>query len=218
MIGICVAASKEWKCVLDYFNVGEDLIEKYPYGEYFITSFKNKNILLFRSGTRKTKSVGATQYMIDKFNFDKLIVVGTSACVDNNYNLLDILIPNKVVQTDCSFIDMGDDFKEDYVLNIDLSNYIFDFNTCCIGTSDLPLIHRERCELLKSRGITLVDMESAAIVHTCFVNSIECIVIKGISDFPGNYNYDDEAQFMEYVNNIPLVMNKIFDLYLEKLL
>jgi adenosylhomocysteine nucleosidase/adenosylhomocysteine/aminodeoxyfutalosine nucleosidase len=67
-----------------------------------------------------------------------------------------------------------------------------------------------------SKGLTLIDMESAPIAYICKVNNVECIIIKGISDFPSNYAFNDSEQFQEYVRNVPVVLEKICSEYLEK--
>ncbi len=218
MIGISVAAQKEWKVVLDYYHKDIDKIDKYPYGEYFFEKINNKDVIFYRCGTRKTKASGATQYMIDKFNLTKIIVIGTCAGVDEKYKLLDIFLPNKVVQVDCTYLEQGDSFKEDFIVDINLDKYNFGYNTCIIGSSDKPMIHKEVCDLMYKNGLSVIDMESAPIAYICKVNDVKCVIIKGISDFPGKYDYLDENQFSEYVVNIPNVMNKIINEYLEKVI
>ena len=215
MIGISIAASKEWKVILERYDIKENEINNYPYGEFFTTIINDKDVIFYRCGTRKTKSSGATQYMITKFNLSKIIVIGTAAGMDTSYNLLDIFVPNKALQVDCTYIENGDDFKDDYIVDINISKYNTRFKPCIIGSSDKPMIHKEICELMKKNNLTIVDMESAPIAYICKVNNIECIIIKGISDFPSNYEATDENQFQEYVINIPKVMNKICDEYLN---
>ena len=41
---------------------------------------------------------------------------------------------------------------------------------------------------LKDNNITIADTDSAAIAYICKANDVECVVIKGISDFPINEN------------------------------
>lgn len=217
MIGISVAASREWKVILERYNKTEKNLLSYPYGEYFIDKINNNDLIFYRCGTRKTKASGATQYMISNFNLSKIIVIGTSAGVNDNFKLLDVFVPNQAIQVDCTYLENGDDFKEDYIVDIDLSKYRdVDFRTCIIGSSDKPMIHKEVCELMDKKNLTIVDMESAPIAYICKVNNVECIIIKGISDFPKNYDVSDEKQFQEYVINVPKVMNKICDEYLSK--
>ena len=216
MIGISIAGRKEWNALLNIYNKKEDDLTSYPYGEYFTFTINNKEVIFYRCGTRKTKSSGATQYMISNFNLEKVIVIGTSAGMDTKYNLLDIFIPNKALQVDCSYIEDGDDFNKDYIIDIDLSKYGDEFKTCTIGSSDKAMIYKEVCDLMYSKGLTLIDMESAPIAYICKVNNVECIIIKGISDFPSNFDFNDSEQFQEYVRNIPVVMEKICTEYLEK--
>lgn len=73
---------------------------------------------------------------------------------------------------------------------------------------------------LKENNITIADTESAAIAYICKANNIECVVIKGISDFPTNENDSTkedsyEKQLDVFLTNIPLIMNDIIDNYLE---
>ena len=70
MIGILVAASKEWKVVLEHFNI------------------------------------------------DKIIVIGTCAGVDVSNKLLDVIIPNKVLQSDVTFMEKGEAPKEDFIVEL----------------------------------------------------------------------------------------------------
>ena len=61
---------------------------------------------------------------------------------------------------------------------------------------------------------------SAAIAYICKANDVECVVIKGISDFPINENESTkedshEEQLNVFLTNIPIIMNNILDNYLE---
>ena len=74
---------------------------------------------------------------------------------------------------------------------------------------------------LKENNITIADTESSAIAYICKANNVECIIIKGISDFPTNeINSSKEKSYEEQINtfliNIPIIMNKIIDNYLIK--
>ncbi|MER2010115.1 MAG: permease, partial [Psychrobacillus sp.] len=59
------------------------------------------------------------------------------------------------------------------------------------------------------------------IAYICKKNDVECIIIKGISDFPTDESNTDKLQSnMEQINvyleNTPKVMNKIFGNYLKR--
>ena len=92
MIGVLVASKLEWKTLLEVYNIDDSNLEKYPYGEFYRTIFNGKDIVYFRSGIRKINAACATQYMIDRFDLEKIIVVGTCAAVNDSYNYLDVLV------------------------------------------------------------------------------------------------------------------------------
>ena len=184
MIGISVANSNEWETTLKHFNKTHEDCSEYPYGEYFITSIKNKEAIVYRCYVRKVASAASTQYMIDHFDIEKIIVAGTCAGVDTKYNQYDIIIPNLAVQYDCTVRETEPLIKEKFNVNIDLSTLDFTYNTGTIGTADKPLVMWNDYLILKENDITIVDTEAAGIAYVCKMNNVGIIILKGISDFP----------------------------------
>lgn len=223
MIGISVAESNEWEATLNFFNKKHDDCLTSPYGEYFKTKYLNKELLVYRSNVRKVASSGCTQYMIDKFKLSKIIVIGTCAGVDHKYNIHDIIIPNKAVQYDCTVRETEPLIKERFSVDINLSKLDFSYNTGIIGTADKPLVMWNDYLIVRDNGITIVDTEAAGIAYIAKINNIDVIIIKGISDFPKNEEETDkkishEEQYNIFIKNIPIIMNKIYNEYLDKVL
>jgi adenosylhomocysteine nucleosidase/adenosylhomocysteine/aminodeoxyfutalosine nucleosidase len=220
MIGISVAAKKEWEAVLDKYNINIEDCNKYPFGEYFITSIYDREVIFYRCGVRKMNCSAATQYMIDHFNISKVIVIGTCAGIDDKYNNLDIFIPNKVVQYDCTVKETEPLIKDSFTVLFDLDNLNNKVYTGTLGTADKPVVMWDDYLELKENNITIADTESAAIAYICKANNVECIIIKGISDFPTNENVTSKVQSHEsqlnvFLTNIPIIMNTILDNYLS---
>jgi adenosylhomocysteine nucleosidase/adenosylhomocysteine/aminodeoxyfutalosine nucleosidase len=220
MIGISVAAKKEWEVVLDKYNINIEGCKKYPFGEYFITSIYDREVIFYRCGVRKMNCSAATQYMIDHFNVSKVIVIGTCAGIDDKYNNLDIFIPNKVVQYDCTVKETEPLIKDSFTVLFDLDNLNNKVYTGTLGTADKPVVMWDDYLELKENNITIADTESAAIAYICKANNVECIIIKGISDFPTNENVTSKVQSHEsqlnvFLTNIPIIMNTILDNYLS---
>ncbi len=74
---------------------------------------------------------------------------------------------------------------------------------------------------LKENKILIADTEAGAIAYICKKNDVECIILKGISDFPTEDSNSDQfesnvEQINVYLENTPKVMNKIFGVYLNK--
>ena len=215
MIGISIAANKEWKSILEKFNVSN--CNTFPFGEYFKTNLYGEEVIIYKSGARKMNCSASTQYMIDHFNLDKIIVAGTCAGIDDKYKDLDIFFPNKLVQYDCTVKETEPLIKDSFTVELDMSNYT-DLNTGTLGTADKPVVMWKDYLELKENDITIADTESAAIAYICRENNVECVVIKGISDFPTNEKEKEDSyenQLNVYLSNIPIIMNKIIDNYLE---
>lgn len=164
-------------------------------------------------------SSASTQYMIDHFGLNKIIVVGTCAGIDDKYKNLDVFFPNKFVQYDCTVKETEPLIKDSFTIELDTSKYD-GINVGTIGTADKPVVMWNDYLELKENKITIADTESAAIAYICKANNVECVVIKGISDFPSNENEttkedSHEKQLNLFLKNIPIVMNNIIDNYLE---
>lgn len=215
MIGISIAAKKEWESVLERFNINN--CNTFPFGEYFKTNLYGEDVIIYKCGARKMNCSASTQYMIDHFNLDKIIVAGTCAGIDDKYKDLDIFFPNKLVQYDCTVKETEPLIKDSFTVELDMSNYT-DLNTGTLGTADKPVVMWKDYLELKENNITIADTESAAIAYVCRANNIECVVIKGISDFPTNEKEKEDSyenQLNVYLSNIPIIMNNIIDNYLE---
>lgn len=213
MIGISVAANKEWESVKEYFKDSIKELTQYIYGEYFEATINGKAALIYKCGARKSDASASTQYIIDKFNPEKILLIGTAAGINKKFSLLDILIPDTAVQGDCHFLEKGEPFQDDFMTHIDLSKYK-GYAPATIASFDTPLIFKEDCDLMEQFNVDIRDMEAAAIANVCKRNNTEFVIIKGITDFPGNYEVDDDRQYQEYKENVPKVMEKILKDYL----
>ena len=216
MTGISIASKREWKAILDRFQMNVDCCTKYPFGEYFTTEINGENVLFYRCGVRKVNCSAATQYIIDHFDLKKIIVAGTCAGIDDGYKNLDIFIPDKAVQYDCTVKELEPLIKDSFTISFDLDLLGFDILTGTIGTADKAVVMWKDYLELKENGITVADTEAAAIAYICKANSVECIIIKGISDFPTDaQNSPNEEQLNSFFTNVPIIMNKIIDEYLS---
>ena len=221
MIGISIATKWEFEATLKYFSVKNNERFGYPYGEYFIRTINDTEIVFYRTGVRKVNGVGGNQYMISKFHLTKVIVAGTWAGIDEKFNVLDIFVPDKAVQYDCTVKEIEPLIKQSFIVNMDLSKYGDDFYKGTIGTADKAVVMWKDFLELKENEITIADTEAGAIAYICRKNDVECIIIKGISDFPTDESSSDKfesnmEQINVYLENTPKVMNKIFDEYLKR--
>ena len=101
--------------------------------------------------------------------------------------------------------------KDSFTVYFDLALFGFDVLTGTIGTADKAVVMWKDYLELKENCITIADTESAAIAYICKANNVECIIIKGISDFPTNEKEKQDEQLNTFSTNVPIIMNKIID-------
>lgn len=219
MTAIAIAAELEWKATLDYFAKDTAGCEKYPFGEYFKIGISRKEALIYYSGNRKVSSAAAAQYIIDRFSPQKIIAAGTCAGISDKCKMLDIIIPSKAVQYDCTVKEVQPLIKKSFSVDIDLSEYNIENRSAVIGTADKPVVMPADHAELKAHNITIADCEAAGVAYVCKMNGVKCLIIKGVSDIPaGDRSAANEEshdkQFNVFITNTPKVMRKIFEDYL----
>lgn len=223
MIGVSIATKWEYEATLAYYDVEAEERFDYPYGECFMRTLNDVELVFYSTGVRKANGVGANQYMISRFDLVKVIVAGTCAGIDDTFNQLDILVPHRAVQYDCTVKEVEPLIKQSFIVDIELANYGDDFLTGIIATADRAVVMWNDYLELKKHDITIADTEAGAIAYICKKNDVECIIIKGISDFPTDERQGDAVasnaeQINVYLANTPKVMTKIFDDYLIRFL
>lgn len=218
MIGVLITSKLEWKPLLEIYNIDDSHLEKYPYGEFYRTIFRNKDIVFFRSGIRKINAAAATQYMIDRFSLEKIIVLGTCVATNDSFNYLDVLIPNRVIDYDEIIRELTDEIPEELYIDIPDVNISLDYREGVLGTSDKALVLWKDLTYLASNSIDASDLESYAVCKTAIKNNIKYVVLKGISDRPIKNNTDFDEQVAVYEENAPIVMKKIIEDYLPEVI
>lgn len=218
MIGIVIAAKTEWETFLDVYNIDDSHLEKYPYGEFYRSVFRNKEVVFFRCGIRKINAAAAVQYMIDKFSLKKIIVLGTCAACNDTYDYLDVLIPEKVIDYDGIIRELTDTIPEEVFIEIPKLNISRPYVEGVLGTSDKALVLWKDLTYLASQGIDASDMETYSICKVAIKNNIYYNVIKGVSDRPVKDSDDFDEQVDVYEENTPIVMRKIIEDYLPEVL
>ena len=218
MIGVVVASKLEWKTLLEIYNIDDSKLEEYPYGEFYRTIFNNKDIVFFRSGIRKINASCAVQYMIDRFSLSKIIIVGTCAAVNDNYDYLDVLVPERLIDYDGIIKKLTTSMPEEVFIEVPKVNITSPYVEGVLGTSDKALVLWEDLKYLASNGIDASDMETYAVCKVAIKNNIEFNILKGISDRPVKGTDEFDEQVDVYEENTPIVMKKIIEDYLPEVL
>ncbi len=217
MIGVLVTSKIDWDSLLKVYDIDSSLTEKFIYGEYYRTTIYDKDIILFRCLGRKILSSSAVQYMIDKFNFKKIIHVGTATAVCDYIDYQDVFIPTLVGEYDVTIREIEPLIKESNLLKLNKVNVTMKYFDGLLGTSDKSLITNKDYLMAKETDMVASDTEGYAIAKVCKMNNVDITIIKGITDRPmSNNNYEEQTEV--YEENAPVVIKNIVENYLTEVL
>ena len=213
MIGIIAAESKEMNEIKNLMN---DIEEKKIYNLcFYIGKIEEKQCVLVECGEGKVNAARTSQIMIDNFKISKLINVGSAGAVNENLNVKDVVIADKLVQYDFDISGLG--YEKGEICNIGkfiycdkelvehckeaISELKDDDYKAIVGTIASADSFCDKPEIAKmvrnDFGAECVEMEGAAVAQVCFLDKIPFLVIRGISDTPNGNNKIDFKTYLE---------------------
>ena len=219
-ICIEVCSGREWRAIKDILSVDSERISNSPLGEYFSASINKKEFLFQHSGPTKTRAAACCQLIINKWQPDLVVNIGTCGGVSEKLKCLDIILATKTVQYDClDFMDGKDQiFYAPMVTELDNSWLKLDkiadhLYQGIIGTADQDLTYQTAIKL-RENGVLAVDWESGAIAKICELNNTKCLILRGITDIPANrHDSDKTQQTNDYKKNTYSVMEKLLNYF-----
>ena len=191
MIGIIFAQEEEINGFLKLVNLDKknkifDII-------FYECNYNKKKLILLESGMGKVNAARACQLLIDNYDIDYVFNVGVAGSVDNNVNILDIVIGEKLVQHDFDVTGFG--HEKGYVPKVGVyaeadSKLVklakkIDENAHAgvIASGDQFIIdHRLAKKFSTDYNALCVEMEGASIAQVCLLSKVPFIVIRSISD------------------------------------
>ena len=217
MIGIVVSTKIEWDEILKIYNIPYSLVQTYPFGDYYKTVIFNKDVVLFRTLGRKALASASVQYMIDKFNLEKVINIGCATAICDYVDYLDIFIPSSCAEYDLTIRELEPLIKENSIVELSGVNVSQKYFDGLLGTSDKSLVTNKDYMMVKETDMVASDTEASSIAKVCKLNNVEIVIIKGISDRPiVNSGYDE--QYEVYEENAPVIIKNIIENYIPEVL
>jgi adenosylhomocysteine nucleosidase len=179
----------EWEALKKIYP--EENYQNSLWGEYFFKKVQNQNILFFHEGWGKVSAAGATQYLIDKFNPEIIINLGTCGGFEGEIERFDIVLADKTIIYDIREA-MGDskDAIADYTTQIDLTwlgeNYPTKVRKTLLLSADKDLQIDEIEQLKKEYAAVAGDWETGAIAYIANRNKKKLLILRGVSDLVSN--------------------------------
>ena len=198
---VIISANSEWNGVTSLFPDAK--IEHYPYGKCFQAMLNGIPITFFHTGWGKTASAGALQHILDKYDPELVINLGTCGGFAGVVDQGDLILVERTFMYDIVELMSDQDVSDYYASSLDLS-WLADpepFPTrrglIASADSDLP---PDKIRFLKAHGAIAADWESAALAWVARKNNTRLLILRMVSDIvseEGGEAYDNIELFHE---------------------
>lgn len=195
--------------------------------KFYSGIYEGINVVSVYSGLCKVNASIATQILISEFNVTHIILIGVAGSLNNQLKIGDIVISSEVAYHDVApdiLTDYHPWMKENYFKSDDellklsktIANSFESSSKCYVGkiiTGEVFITHNEREILIEQFNPLCVDMESASVAHTCYVNRLPFIVIRSMTD---NVNEKSSNSFEENIDMASLNSIKFVEKLIKK--
>ncbi len=212
IIGIIGAMEEEIINIKKYLN---NICSKNIMGlEFYKGTIDNIEIVLVRSGIGKVNAAICSQTLINIFNVNCIINTGVAGAINKQLDIGDIVISRDAIYHDFDTTVFGD--TKGHIPNMKQSIFESDkklidivYDSAKQLTSNNIVIGRIAsgdqfiCDINKKNYIykefnaECVEMEGAAIAHTCYLNQIPFVIIRSISDKAEEGNTNNYNEFFK---------------------
>ena len=212
-MGIIAAMQEE---MIEIKKIMTDIQEKNIFKLIYTTGkINDKEIVLVEAGVGKVNAARATQIMIDNFEIDAIINVGSAGATNEQLNIGDIVIGKKLIQHDFDITAFG--HPKGYISNVgeyvesderlikkiekaisDIKENDFKIKIGTIVSGDIFCTEIKMKEKVRTKfNADAIEMEGAAIAQVCKLDKVPFIIIRSISDSPNGNNNITFDQFLE---------------------
>lgn len=227
-IGIIVAMKEELDEIL---TIMKNIEKEEIYNIDFIKgNIGNKRVIVVESGVGKVNAARTTQLLIDKFDIEAIINVGSAGALNSKLNIGDIVIADKLIQHDFDitafnhkkgFITGVGDYihcdqklvKKLQDITSEIKNKEYTISTGVIASGDIFCTDINMKNKIYSKfAAECVEMEGAAIAQICYLDNIPFVVIRSISDSPNGNNAIVFDEFVKLASRrCAILLEKFFE-------
>ncbi len=220
MVGIVISSKSECNTLLNdcFRDVFTHTINNIKF--YVVTTNNEQNAVITFSGIGKANASMATALMINNFNVDICLNIGSSRIVDG-LETNEVLVVDKTSYGDVDATGLGyepnqvprmptwyqtDEKINDEVLNIlNAAEMNYKLGICHTSDSFINSINQSKFNIHDSKLPTVVDMECCAIGQVCFNMKVKFIALKVGIDKLNNPEKKEE----QFNKNLGTIAKKI---------
>lgn len=209
MIAVIAAMDKEVEAIVSILDDHEHF-EKSGI-EFDKGNLEGKSVIVMKSGVGKGNASMATTILLENFNVEAVVNIGTAGGLDPCQQVLDAVISTRVVQhdMDTSAVDGDEGIGLYFDADKDLADICVDALSALdihvyqglVASGDQFIAREDQLERLHTYFPKAIcaEMEAGAIAQVCTHYHVPFVVLRSLSDVA--HNKDSHMDFLTYVGH-----------------
>lgn len=219
---VLISANAEWRVVRELYP--DLVLQRSPFGEYAELNIVDRSITLFHGGWGKISAAATAQYVIDHFQPDLLINLGTCGGFASRIETGTVILVEQTLVYDI-LEQMGDSSEaiDFYSTKIDLS-WLSDDGPWTMNhhgqpslirgllvSADRDIVVEDIPMLIEKYDAVAADWESGAIAWVAQKNNTRLLILRAVSDLVGGDGGEAYGNLALFHQRTKAVMKDLFD-------
>lgn len=210
---VLISANAEWRVVKELYP--GLALQQSPYGEFADLILNLQPLTLFHGGWGKISAAATAQYVIDHFQPDLLVNLGTCGGFDGRIETGTIILVEQTLVYDI-IEQMGDSAEaiEHYASSLDLSwlpsNLPHPISRGLLVSADRDIVVEDIPMLIEKYNAVAADWESGAIAWVAKKNNIRALILRGVTDLVGGDGGEAYGNIELFHERTKTVMRQLF--------
>lgn len=211
---ILISADAEWRVVKELFpNLN---LQTSPFGEFADLQLATFNVQLFHGGWGKISAAASAQYVIDHFQPDLLINLGTCGGFAGRIETGTVILVERTVVYDIiEQMTASDEVIQHYATTLDLSWLPHELphpvSRGLLVSADRDILVEDIPMLIEKYGAVAADWESGPIAWVAQCNGTRLLILRAVSDLVGGDGGEVYGDYELFIARTKVVMKKLFD-------
>ncbi len=216
---VIISANAEWRVVKElYPNLD---LQRSPFGEYADLELGSQPVTLFHGGWGKISAAATAQYVIDHFQPDLLVNLGTCGGFAGRIETGAVILVERTLVYDI-IEQMGDGAEAiaHYTTDIDLTwldrgpktmNRLSSTVRGLLVSADRDIVVEDIPMLIEKYGAVAADWESGAIAWVAKQNGTRLLILRAVSDLVGGDGGEAYGNLELFHQRTKTVMKDLFE-------
>jgi adenosylhomocysteine nucleosidase len=210
---VIVSANAEWRVVKECFP--DLVVSQSPFGEFSDLSLESLDFTLFHGGWGKISAAATAQYVIDHFQPELLVNLGTCGGFAGRVETGTIILVERTQVYDI-LEQMGDGAAalQHYstALHLDWlpAELPHPVARGLLVSADRDLLVEDIPMLVETYQAVAADWESGAIAWVAGRNRVRCLILRGVSDLVGTHGGEAYGNIALFHERTRVIMSELF--------